>query len=194
MSNTNVSNITSSNKSITTITSIIYKSCIVVGIIILLATLGSTGSVNLKGTLVGYGFIGFGILILIATTLNQINMATGSGTGFNIVSKMLNLVNATGPFLLILGAISYTMYLLIVHFNRISEGNISSGYLNFSNISLALIMIQLYVFYLGTNTKEYKDNKTFSKIYSSLLYLIGFLNLIAVITIGIVLTYFTTDG
>jgi hypothetical protein len=171
----------------TDIATIIYKSLIVVGIIIILATIGSASSVNLKGTIVGYGFIGFGILILIATTMMMVQ-------GVGPSSNMFNIINILGPFLFILGAIGYTMYLLIVHFNRISDGNISSGYVNFSNVSLMLMMLQLYIFYLGTNTKEYLEKKSFSKIYSSLLYLIGFLNIIAVITIGIILTYFTTDG
>lgn len=170
----------------TDIATIIYKSLIIVGIIIILATIGSASSVNLKGTILGYWFIGIGILILIATTMK---IVINAGASSNI-----NILNILGPFLLILGAIGYTMYLLIIHFNRISDGNISSGYVNFSNVSLMLMMIQLYIFYLGTNTKEYQDKKSFSKIYSSLLYLIGFLNIIAVVTVGIVLTYFTTDG
>ena len=52
--------------------------------------------------------------------------------------------------------------------------------------------MQLVLFYLATNDKE--NNYKIDKTKGILLYFIGILNFITVITMGIILSLFNTDG
>ena len=91
------------------------------------------------------------------------------------------------PFLLTLGVIAYNIYLLFTFKDRIVAGNVSPDYVKFANISLALILAQLYFFYASSKSDK-------QKVASAILYLVATVNVIAVITLSVVLGYFSTDG
>ena len=170
---------------IDSIMKVIYNTFIIVGLILVLSTFNSS---DVTGIITGYTFITCGILLLICYFITFIN---NDKTETNM-NKFLSILYTIGPFFLIVCILIYSIYLLIVYKNRISEGNIAPGYNNFSIISIILLCMQLVLFYLATNDKEnnYKIDKTKGK----LLYFIGILNFITVITMGIILSLFNTDG
>jgi hypothetical protein len=62
------------------------------------------------------------------------------------------------------------------------------------NIFAALLIIQIFVFYNGMQTKEFKDSGLLSKITTMTLYFLEVVDIIVALTLGTILTYFITDG
>ena len=167
---------------------IIYNSLLVVGVIIIFCTMGSNSASNLTGTIIGYSFIVTGTLLLIGYLLN--NMNSISGSSFSLISSLITV----GPFVLLIGILTYMIYLLSYYFSKITAGHISSGYYTFMNIFIVLLMIEFYVFYNGTQDKVFKTTGTVGKITGMILYLLELVSIVTAITLGIVLKYFSTDG
>jgi hypothetical protein len=47
---------------------------------------------------------------------------------------------------------------------------------------------------MGTQKQSFQRDNKLDRVYSGLLYFVGVINIVAVITIGIILKYFSTDG
>jgi hypothetical protein len=167
---------------IKSIISIIYSTLIIVGVILLLITLGTITSSSIVGSMVGYSLIGGGVLLLISNLIYKLLN--------NKHSNIFSYIYTVGPFLILLGIVIYSLYLIITYNSSIVNGNVSSGYVKFTNISIILILLQLYLFFVGTKN----ENEIIDKKSSMLLYLIGIINIIIMITLGIILASFTTDG
>lgn len=159
---------------------ILANTFIIVGTLLLFITSGST---SIGGILAGYSFIGIGLLLTLSYTIKIIN---------DNPSESKSLFGAVSPFILILSVICYSIYLIVTYQNKIKSGHISQGYYNFSNISTVLILVQLMLFYAGSF--QNKDGIKLDKVFSMLLFFIGILNIVTVITIGIILALFNTDG
>ena len=125
------------------------------------------------GSMVGYSVITIALLFLVAIQANKNN------TG------LLSILLSAGPFLLIVATTIYLLYLLGNYFNEIVAGRVSKSYATFINLYLLMILVQLFVYF-----KNPKDTKT----TKMLLYLLGVFNSIVVITLGVILAYFSTDG
>ena len=166
------------------LTSRFYISLITVGIILLFATIGTTSMDGLNGTISGYFFIAIGISILVSFIISV------ASKGGSLISSIFSM----GPFFVTIGIISYILYLLFTYKDRIAQGNIAPGYVNFTNISVILVLMQLFLFYMGTQKESFERDKKLSRVYSGLLYFVGIMNIVTVITIGIILKYFSTDG
>ena len=168
---------------ITSMMTIISNTFIIVGVCLLIF---SPVLKNVNGPLTGYSFITTGLLLLMSYVLYSFNKDQASMGGVILVIS---------PFILILSILIYSMYLLITYKNKILGGHVAPGYYNFSIISIILIMVQLFLFYLGSSQKKEGTNIIkFDKIYSMVLFLLGIINLVTVITIGIILALFNTDG
>jgi hypothetical protein len=166
------------------LTSRFYISLITVGIILLFATIGTTSMDGLNGTIAGYFFIAIGIAILVSFIIS-VSSRNGS---------ILSSIFSMGPFFVTIGIVSYILYLLFTYKDRIAQGNIAPGYANFTNISVILVLLQLFLFYMGTQKESFQKDKKLDRVYSGLLYFVGIINIVTVITIGIILRYFSTDG
>ena len=171
-----------------TMMTILSNTFIIVGTLLLFITSGST---SIGGILAGYSFIGIGLLLTLSYTIKLINDSSSeSKSWFGVLS----------PFILILSVIGYSIYLVVTYQNKIKSGHISQGYYNFSNISIVLILVQLMLFYSSSSSqtandgKEGKGGMKIDRVFSMLLFFIGILNIVTVITIGIILALFNTDG
>jgi len=167
---------------------IIYNSLLVVGLIIIFCTVGSNTASNLTGTIIGYSFIVTGSLLLIGYLLSNMNTMTGSN--FSLISSLITV----GPILLLIGILIYMIYLLSYYFSQITAGHISSGYYTFMNIFIVLLMVEFYIFYNSTQDKVFKTTGAIGKISGMILYLLELVSIVTVITLGIILRYFSTDG
>jgi len=167
---------------------IIYNSLLVVGLIIIFCTVGSNSASNLTGTIIGYSFIITGALLLVGYLLS--NMNTTSGSNFSLISSLITI----GPILLLIGILIYMIYLLSYYFSQITAGHISSGYYTFMNIFIVLLMVEFYIFYNSTQDKVFKTTGAIGKITGMILYLLELVSIVTVITLGIILRYFSTDG
>jgi hypothetical protein len=128
---------------------------------------------SVVGSMVGYSVITISLLFLVVIQANQNN------------SGLLSILLSSGPFIVVIATTLYLLYLLGNYFNEIVEGRVSKSYTTFINLYLLMILVQLFVY-----LKNPKDTKT-SKM---LLYLLGVFNSIVVITLGVILAYFSTDG
>jgi hypothetical protein len=167
---------------------IIYNSLLLVGLIIIFCTVGSNTASNLTGTIIGYSFIVTGILLLIGYLLNNMNTIVGSS--FSLLSSLITV----GPFVLLIGILVYMIYLLSYYFSQITAGHISNGYYTFMNIFIVLLMVEFYIFYNSMQDKVFKTTGTIGKVTGMILYLLELVSIVTVITLGIILRYFSTDG
>ena len=167
----------------------IYYAFIVVGVGLTFFTLGAKSKATMTGTIVGYSFIVAGLFMMIAVSMSK--MFGPTNLSKNGVSEFLYTI---GPFLLIIATISFLLHILSQHYDAITSGHVPNGYYNFSNIVVVLIIAQLAVYYNGTLQQGYKETFALSKVISLMIYLLGLINLLSVITIWILLTYFSTDG
>jgi len=161
----------------------IYNSLIVVGIIIIICTMGSSSASSLTGTITGYSFIVTGSLLLMGYLMNNMK-------GLSIISQLITV----GPFVVLIGILVYMIYLLSFYFNQITNGNVSNGYYSFMNIFVVLLMVQMFIFYNGTRDKSFIETGAIGKVTGLVLYFLEIINIIVVITLGIILKYFSTDG
>jgi len=107
---------------------------------------------------------------------------------------VLSVIMKLGPFLLMMFIIGFTLYLLINYKTPISEGKVSTSYNTFSNITLMLILLQIYLIYSNMDKQEFKTNGNISSLTTGILYLLGVLTLFTTGTIYVILKYFRADG
>ena len=112
---------------------IIYNSLLIVGLIIVFATVGSNAASSLTGTIIGYSFIITGLLLLTGFLLK--NMSSLAGPSFSLISSLITI----GPFVLLIGILVYIIYLLSYYFSQITAGHVSSGYYTFMNIFIIFL-------------------------------------------------------
>jgi hypothetical protein len=177
---------------LTSMMMVIYNTFVIVGVLILLISFSSS---NVTGMITGYSFIECGVILLVGYFIKLIYENTQGSS----ITKLTSVLFTIGPFVILIYIILYSIYLLLTYKNRISQGNVAPGYNNFTSISIILILLQLYIFYLGINNNNENDDVIvkklqMNKVYGILLYFIGILNSITVITIGIILALFNTDG
>ena len=98
------------------------------------------------------------------------------------------------PFALMIINIVYTVVLLISNQDVISEGHVSPGYFTFINISIILVLIQLYIFLTTLKDNNPTLLNRLPPQSSGFMGLLGILNGVCMITLYIILTYFRTDG
>ena len=93
-----------------------------------------------------------------------------------------------------LAIIGVLLYLIITYSNLIGDGHVSDSYYIFSNISIVLFLLQIYLLYTNMDTPEFKNTHKLSKLTSSLIYLLGVITSVCAIIIFTILKHFTTDG
>ena len=146
-------------------------------ILIILITTFTTNSENaLKGLVGGYLGLGLGVLFIILINLNT--------PTYHLTDLF--------PCLMLLGIIGLMSFYLFTYFDKIEKGEVSDYYMSFSALTAIFLAIQLSIIFssLFKDTNEkLLSNRTFS-----LLGLLAVINYIMVITLGIVLKFYSTQG
>ena len=93
-----------------------------------------------------------------------------------------------------LAVIGVLLYLIIKYSNLISNGHVSDNYYIFSNISICLFLLQIYLMYTNMDSPEFKQTHKLTKLTSSLIYLLGVITSVCAMILFAILTHFTTDG
>uniref|UniRef100_A0A6C0BA61 Uncharacterized protein n=1 Tax=viral metagenome TaxID=1070528 RepID=A0A6C0BA61_9ZZZZ len=161
----------------------IYYSLIATGIIIIIITFGLS---SIIGYIVGYSFIGAGFFLLAGYLMFKLSSSNKGG--------ILSILTSIGPILVIVAAICYYLSIIGIYKDRITNGNIDPDYYSFSSGFLLCILFQTFFFYKAITTEEFKKTYTIDKVTSMILYFLGILSVVLVITINIILAYFSTDG
>ena len=169
----------------------IYKAFIFGSAIAFIISYFTTGNNYYNSVISGYIILIMGIIMIITMLITKILETQPNGS---ITQIALSIIMKLGPFLLMLFIIGFTLYLLINYKTPISDGQVSTSYNTFSNITLMLIILQIYLIYTNMDKQEFKTNGDISSITTGLLYLLGVLSLITTITIYVILKYFRADG
>lgn len=122
---------------------------------------------------------------------SQILKVNQTSSMFKIISQIMM---TTGPFILILGIISFVLYLLINYKTKIIAGQVAPGYSSFSNIIIMLLLVQMYLIYNNVNTDKFEITGKVSQVTSSIVYLLGTVTAISSVVLYTILKYYSTDG
>jgi hypothetical protein len=117
-------------------------------------------------------------------------MTFSLGTIYKYSLSPLQIIFTLGPFFFVFFLIAFYLYYLIAFKNRILDGTVSQSFYTFQHISILLMIVQLFLFTYGTDTKTGR----ISKINTSFIYMLCTVNLFILYTIRNILVYFVTDG
>ena len=150
---------------------------IISSFIIIIITTGITNTNGLSSLIGGYIGLLLGIIFIII-----LNMPIGN---------LLDLV----PFASIIVIVSLIIYYLFTYFDNISSGQISSYYGSFSVVSTIFLATQIIILFSAFfNSSGDLSTKILSDKTFALLSLIAVINLLVVITLGVVLHFYSTQG
>ena len=170
----------------------VYKALIISSVVSFLISIFSEGKTSYNSLISGYSSLTLGLMMILTIVITKI-MEVNSGS--TTKELLLTILMSLGPFLLMMSIIGFILYLIIVYKDPILDNHVSKSYHTFSNITIVLLLIQIFIVYSKIlDTKEFEESGKISKILSSLLYLLGVLSLYSTMIIYIVLKYFRTDG
>jgi hypothetical protein len=161
---------------------------IIVGILILSMTAGIINtSEGIYGNIIGYGFLSSGFIIKAATLATLYGCIDPKKmTSFVFYSVL--------PFIIVAIIIILIIIMLVTYFNRIIGSKVSNDFYMFSKMFIVIIIAQLVIFYNGTSDESYKKNHILKAAYGMAIYLFSLINFLVLISLYIILAYYTTDG
>ena len=168
----------------------IYKACIIASIVALIIGFSTQSETSLGAYISGYSVLILGILMILVILFSNILKTPNNST----IQMISSIILVSGPFILILGIISFLLYLLINYKNKIIAGHVAPGYHSFNTIISLLLFIQLYLIYTNINTDNFKSTGNMSRVISSMLYLLSIITAICSIILYTILKYYSTDG
>jgi len=171
--------------------STIYKAFIFASLISFIVGFFTNSSTSLGSYIAGYSVLILAILMILIIMFSQILKVNQTSSMFKIISQIMM---TTGPFILILGIISFVLYLLINYKTKIIAGQVAPGYSSFSNIIIMLLLVQMYLIYNNVNTDKFEITGKVSQVTSSIVYLLGTVTAISSVVLYTILKYYSTDG
>uniref|UniRef100_A0A6C0DID1 Uncharacterized protein n=1 Tax=viral metagenome TaxID=1070528 RepID=A0A6C0DID1_9ZZZZ len=171
--------------------SVIYKAFIFASVISFIIYNFTSGNVSLGAMISGLEVLGLSIIMILYIILYNV-LQTTQNSGF--FQSVLAILNACGPFILMLASLSVILYLVITYKNNILLGHVSNSYYTFSNIAILFILLQVYIIYNNVNTTKFEITKKISNVTSITLYLFGVITTISSITLFTILKNYSADG
>ena len=168
----------------------IYKSLIIASVISFIIYFFSSGDVSLVALISGYSVLTFGIMMILYIILYNLLQTTQN----NNFQMLLSMITTCGPFLLIFGIVGLVLYLIITYKERILLGHVPNSFYIFNNITIILILLQVYLIYNNITNNKFETTQKLSKMKTSILYLYGVITAISSITLFNILTNFSADG
>ena len=145
--------------------------------IIIVITSGMTDPNGLKALIGGYAGLLFGMLFIIVLNYPP--------------PSWLDMV----PFIVVMVIISLLIFYLSTYFDKISSDKVSSYYNSFSTLSTIFLATQIIILMSSIfNKSDDPSHKLLSDRTFALLSLFGVINFLIVITLGIVLHFYSTQG
>lgn len=154
---------------------------IIASFIIIIVTTNMTDSNGLSALIGGYSGLIVGILFVIVLT--------------SVYKNVYYFLQMLFPLLIVLVISTLIMVYLIIYFDKISKGEVSGYYSTFSILSSIFLITQVVIIFSAIFSKSSEqESRLFTNTTFSLLGLIGAINLLIVITMGIVLRFYSTQG
>ena len=159
----------------------IYQSLMLSGSIAFIIGFFTNGKASFGSILAGYCLLILCVSLIITIILGSKN-------------EMFNNILSASPFFLLLGLIGFLMYLSISNMSAIIANRVSPSYNGFVNITLILLLIQVYIVYQNVTSPIFIKTGKISSLTTSLIYLFGLLTTITSLILFTILNYFKTDG
>jgi hypothetical protein len=159
----------------------ISYSLAVASILIILFTSGSTSGSVVTSLQYSYIILSSSMLFLFGLMWSKIGAAT-------FMSKLITLL----PILMLVITSLAVAIILFMYLDRITKG-VSDYYGLFINTSTMITIVQLMIMYRAVNGNEFIMNNVINGKTFSLLMLLATINIITIITLGVVLKNYTTD-
>jgi len=169
----------------------VYRACIYAGMVAFIIGFFTESRTSLGAYISGYSVFTLGIMMILTILFTNVLKITQNESIFKILYAIMM---TAGPFILILGVISFVLYLLINYKDNIIAGNVAPGYNSFSKIIVMLLLIQFYLVNSNIDSEKFETTGKISKVTSSIIYLLGVLTAICSIILYTILKYFSTDG
>lgn len=169
----------------------IYKAFILAALVAFIIGIFTKGDLSLGAYISGYSVLILGIMMILLILFNNVLRTTENQSILHII---YSIIMSSGPFILMLGIIGFLLYMMIFYKNKIINEQVSNSYYSFSNVTIILILLQLYIIYSNISTDKFISSGKLSKVTSSIIYLINVLTIISSIILFTILKYYTTDG
>jgi hypothetical protein len=170
----------------------IYKAFILAVIISFTISVFTSGVTSYNSSIAGFSILILAIMMILTMIITKVLKVPS--LNISTLQLIMSILLPIGPFLLMLLIISFILYLIVNYKNAILENRISPNYHTFSNITIILLLVQLFIVYKNIFTRDFENSGKLSKITSSMLYLVGVLSVSSTMIIYIILKYFRTDG
>jgi uncharacterized membrane protein len=169
----------------------IYKALLLASIISFIIYNFSSGETSLGALLSGLVALTLTLFMILYIILyNTIDLIKDG----SVFQNIFTILNVSGPFFMMLGVIGLILYLIITNKNRIIEGHVSSSYYTFSNITILILLLQMYFLYKSIISSKFESTKKISKLTSIILYLFNVITAICSISLFAILQYYKADG
>jgi len=160
---------------------------LIAGLLVVLCTVGTYNENALIGTIAGYASASCATILLAGLTYTTIVTGNTNPTWTNILSILI-------PFIILFLIFGFSLAIVSTYFDQIAQNKVSSYYSLFSSISVLFILIQVFMFYSATSQKAFRENGYMSGVTVVKLLLFSVINILILITLGVSLKYFSTDG
>jgi hypothetical protein len=97
------------------------------------------------------------------------------------------------PFIMLMGIITWLLVLLHKYYDRVTGEKVSDYYVSFVNMSTILTLVQLVIIVTSVRDSYFENNRSLQPKTFSMLMLLGTINFIIVITLGVILKSYVTD-
>ncbi len=164
----------------TNISNFLYA-LIIAAVFAVFCTIGVESESALEALIGEYSIIGASILILLILKIKVIEPDR-----LLTMSTLFTLA----PFMIILFIVIYYIVIVSIYFTKIASNKISDYYYSFSKISTLLLVAQIFL--LVSSAAKANITELSKKTFSILMFL-GTINGIVVVTLGIILKFYTTD-
>lgn len=166
---------------------------IVASAVVIYITMGTTDPTALTAFRASYITVltmFISICVLIVSNMNFSGQEYSGLAGF--FRMLMKLLKTIFPFITIIIVILWILILLYKFYDRIIENKVSDYYTTFINLTTVLLFIQIYIL-TGEITEKSFINFSLSPKVAALLKLLGLLDVLCAITLGVVLKYYVTD-
>ena len=149
---------------------------------VILLTTGAEGENSTMAFVYGYRILLCSIIFLFTSIWYR-------SSGVSLYKLFLSLF----PLIMLMVIISWLLVLLYKYFDRITSNKVSDYYVSFVNISTILTLAQLFMLMNAVTDTYFENNKSLQPKTFSILILFGTINIITVITLGVILKSYVTD-
>lgn len=169
----------------------IYKALILASVISIIIYNFSSGATSLNALISGLVTLSLSLMIILYIILyNILDIKKDS----SLLNTFLTILNGIGPFFMMFSVIALFLFLLITNKDRIINGYVSKSYYTFSNITILILVVQMYFVYKNIVSSKFDSTRQISKMVSIILYLFNVITAISAITLFTILKYYSADG